>query len=161
MHGLRLVSVAAVIGTLVALVADVLLQSALSLVRVDGGGYGWLGATLLERGRWVVVAALVWSLAPWIEAVVVDGHRSGALAAGVGRRTALRATGIAMLLVPIVWAVATIGLRAFSLTLGGDWPYEGRIFLTSYFYASLLIGYAPWALAGAAILGLARHTLPD
>ena len=157
MRSLRPLSVAAVIGTSLALGADVLLQSALSLVRVDGGGYGWLTATLLERGRWVVVAALIWIVAPAIEIAVLDANRVGSLVPGMSRRTAFRAASIAMIAVPVAWAVATLSLRALSITLSGDWPYEGRVFLTPYFYSSLLVSYAPWALAGAAVLGLARH----
>ena len=161
MGSLRLLSVAAVIGTSLALVADVLLQSALSLVRVDGGGYGWLLATALERGRWVVVAALLWIAAPAIEGAVLDESRAGSPGARLSRRTAFRAAGIAMIAAPVAWAVATLSLRALNITLGGDWPYEGRVFLTPYFYSSLLVSYAPWALAGAAVLGLARHAPAD
>lgn len=161
MRSLRRLSVAAVIGASLALVADVLLQSALSLVRVDGGGYEWLTATLLERGRWVVVAALIWIAAPAIEGAVLDASRAGSHGAGISRRTAFRVAGIAMIVVPVAWAVATLSLRALSITLSGDWPYEGRVLLTSYFYSSLLVSYAPWALAGAAVLGLARHAAAD
>ena len=161
MRGLRSLSAAALIGTTLALVADVILQSALSMVRMDGGGSGWLAATLLELGRWIVVAALVWLAAPWIETAIGDGGQSGATAAGLGRRTALRVAGIAMLTAPVIWALATIGLRALHLTLSGDWPYEGRVFLTPYFYSSLLVSYAPWALAGATVIGLARHASDD
>ena len=161
MRSLRLLSVAAVIGTSLALVTDVLLQSALALVRVDGGGDGWLTATLLERGRWVVVAALIWIAAPAIEGAVVGESRAASPGAGISRRTAFRAAGIAMIAGPVAWAVATLSLRALSITLSGDWPYEGRVFLTAYFYSSLLVSYAPWALAGAAVLGLARHAPAD
>jgi hypothetical protein len=161
MRGLRSLSVAAVIGTTLALVVDVILQSALALVRVDGGGSGLLEATLLERGRWVLVAGLIWIAAPWVDAAIVDDTQSAAAPAGISRRTGLRTAGIAMLAVPIIWALATIGLRALSITLSGDWPYEGRIFLTGYFYSSLFISYAPWALAGAGVIGLARHAVDD
>ena len=122
MRSLRRLSVAAVIGTSLALVADVLLQSALSLVRVDGGGYGWLTATLLERGRWVVVAALMWIAAPAIEGAVLDESRAGSPGAGISRRRAFRAAGLAMIVVPVAWAVATLSLRALGITLSGDWP---------------------------------------
>ena len=56
-------------ATLAALVVDAVLQLALDGVAVSaygGGAPWWITAHLVERGRWVAFAALVWWLAPLV-----------------------------------------------------------------------------------------------
>jgi hypothetical protein len=62
-----------------------------------------------------------------------------------------------MIAIPVVWAVASLSLRVLTITVNGDWPFEGRMFLTAYFYSSLVLSYAPWAMGGATLLALTRH----
>jgi hypothetical protein len=140
---------------MVALLADLLLQAALSLVRVGPGGADWLTPVLIARGRWVVVGALLWAIAPRLEAVSVD-HPAEARAPVTWPR-ALRTAGVAMILLPVVWLAAIVVVRALTITLGGDWSIDGRVFVSSYFYSNLFIDYAPWTMAGATLFAIARH----
>jgi len=155
MRGARRLAAAAFVGATVALLVDILLQAALSLVRVGAGGADWLTPVLIARGRWVVVGALLWVIAPRLGAIGVD-HTAEA-AAPVTWPRALRIVGAAMILLPVVWLAATVMVRALMITLGGDWSIDGRVFVSSYFYSNLLIDYAPWAMAGVTVFGIARH----
>lgn len=148
---IRQLTRATVTGALAALVADLLLQFALSMVRVDGSSGQWFIPTLLERGRWVVAAGLLWFGAPLMSPDTLDEPR------GAGSPLWLDVVGRAMIALPVIWLSATVIVRAMRLTVEGSWPYEGRVFLTSDFYASAIVGYAPWALGGLAVLALARH----
>ena len=153
MRGARRLAVAALVGATVSLVADILLQGALSLVRVEGAGSGWLGHLLVARGRWVALTALFWWIAPRFDVADHDPEAHAPLA----WPRALRAVGVAMLLLPVVWLAATVLVRALTITIGGDWSIDGRVFVSPYFYSNLLIDYAPWAMAGVALFGIARH----
>ena len=150
---IRPLASAAVIGCAAALVADLLLQLALAAVRLDGG---WTALTpvWLERGRWVLAAALVWLIAPLL---TPDSSDARGVGSPLPRSAALTLVGRLMVVVPCVWAAATVILRAARLTVERAWPYEGRVFLTSDFYGSLIIGYAPWALGGLLLIALSRH----
>jgi hypothetical protein len=151
----RSLTVAALAGATAALLADVLLQAALTAVRIDASGWSWLPATVLDRGRWVVVAALLWLARPRGS----SGGRDGTHAA-MTRATAFEIVGRAMLAVPLLWLAATLLMRAIRVTLERGWPYEGRVFTSSDFYAGLIVGYAPWALGGLLLLALSRHAEP-
>jgi len=146
---------AALVGAAVALVADVLLQAALSLVRVGPGAADWLTPVLVARGRWVVVGALLWAIAPRLAAAGVD--RTAEALAPMTWPGALRTAGVAMILLPVVWLAAIVAVRALAITLGGDWSMDGRVFVSSYFYSNLVIDYAPWAMAGVTLYAIARH----
>jgi hypothetical protein len=153
----RQLATAAIAGTTLALITDVVLQAALSIVSVEGGGFWWLPATLLERGRWIVLAVLSWIVLPRLEAALEgDGPRTigtyALTAAG-----AIRALGVVMLTLPVLWTLATIILRALAISANGDWSVDGRVFTSPYFYSTLIVSYAPWAMSGVALLGIARH----
>jgi hypothetical protein len=152
---IRRLASAAVIGCVAALVADLLLQLALAAVRLDGSGWSWFSPLLLERGRWVLAAALVWRLA-----AIVSLDAPGDVSASIPRSAALALVGRLMLVAPCAWAAATVILRAARVTVEWGWAYEGRIFLTSDFYGLLIVGYAPWALAGILLIALSRHSDP-
>ena len=156
--GRRLAS-AAILGTTVALIGDLLLQGALSLVRVDNVGYRWLEGTVFERSRWIVAAIIVWAAVPSLERTIADSaHESGQTA--VGRKVALRTMGTAMLVLPIVWTLASLLLRALMISIAGEWSIDGRLFTSSYFYSNLVMSYAPWAMGGAVLCTLAYHAAP-
>jgi hypothetical protein len=144
---------AAVVGTLLALVVDVLLQGALAAVRLDDGLSSWLVATLFDGGRWVLAALLLRLVAP----LAWPGDRPPALA---DRPAVFAIVGRAMVVAPPIWTATALVLRAVRITVEGGWPYEGRVFLAPDFYAALLVGYAPWALGGLAVVALARHAPP-
>ena len=156
--GRRLAS-AAILGTTVALIGDVLLQGALSLVRVDDVGYRWLEGAVFERSRWIVAAILVWAAAPSLERTIADSAQSlaGPPLAGRGR------------CVPWVWRcwryrscgrMASLLLRALMISIAGEWSIDGRLFTSSYFYSNLVMSYAPWAMGGAVLCTLAYHAAP-
>ena len=51
------------VATVAALVVDALLQLAMDAVRVSaygGGAPWWVTTHLIERGRWVVLATMLW-----------------------------------------------------------------------------------------------------
>ena len=156
--GRRLAS-AALLGTTVALIGDVLLQGALSRVRVDDVGYRWLEGAVFERSRWIVAAILVWAAAPSLERTIADSAQESGRTA-VGRRGALRTMGMAMLALPIVWTMASLLLRALMISIAGEWSIDGRLFTSSYFYSNLVMSYAPWAMGGAVLCTLAYHAAP-
>lgn len=156
----RQLASAAILGTTVALIGDVLLQGALSLVRVDSIGYRWLEGVVFERSRWIVAAIVCWSISPWLERTIRDGLLESS-PVRANRKVALRAVGTAMLALPIVWTAASLLLRAVLITIGGDWSIDGRVFTSSSFYSNLVMNYAPWAMGGAVLSTLAYHASPS
>lgn len=158
LSGRRLAS-AAILGTSVALAGDVLLQGALSAVRVDDIGYGWLQSALFERGRWIAAAFVGWAIAPWLESLIAD--KPGGSQRTLSRKTALRGVGTAMIALPLVWTAASLLLRAVMIAIGGDWSIDGRLFTSSFFYSNLVMSYAPWAMGGAVLATFAYHAPPD
>jgi hypothetical protein len=151
----RSLTVAAMAGATAVLLADVLLQGALTAVRIDAHGWNWLAATLLDRGRWVVVAGLLWLARA--RAPAGDRDRSLTNAAPMTRSLAFELVGRGMVSLPLLWLSATLLMRAIRITVDGAWPYDGRVFLASDFYAGLIVGYAPWALGGVVLIALSRH----
>lgn len=151
----RALSVAAVAGATAALLADLLLQGALAAVRIDASGWSWLPATLLDRGRWVIVAALLLMASPRLAASNYDS--STAIAPAGTRSSAFEIVGRGMVLLPLFWVVATWFMRAIRITIDRGWPYEGHVFLTLDFYAVAIVQYAPGALGGLMIIALSRH----
>jgi hypothetical protein len=144
-------------ATLAALVVDAVLQLALDGVAVSaygGGAPWWITAHLVERGRWVAFAALVWWLAPF----VVSRDRV-ANEAQVPRDTAetWRQTGVAVIAIPLLWVLATWVVSAIRFTLLGSWSTDGLVFLSPGYYRGLLMDYAPWLMAGVTVLGIRRH----
>jgi hypothetical protein len=145
------------LATLAALVVDAALQLALEGVTVSaysGGGPWWITAHLIERGRWVVFAVLIWWLAPF---VVSRGGVTSHVRAPRDVAEAWRQTGVAVIAIPLLWVLATWGVSAVRFTLLGSWSTDGRVFLSSGYYRSLFVDYAPWLMAGLAVLGVRRH----
>ncbi|MEZ5288149.1 MAG: hypothetical protein R2712_25800 [Vicinamibacterales bacterium] len=142
-------------ATMVALVVDAALQLALDAVRVTGFGGGapwWITANIVARGRWVVLAGLLWVCAPWLadEAHGGPGH-------AVTRVEAWRRVGVCVALVPMLWVAATWVVTALRFTLLASWATDGRVFLAADYYRGILIDYVPWLLAGIVILAVRRH----
>ena len=140
-----------------ALVVDAGLQLALDAVAVSaygGGAPWWITAHLIERGRWVVFAVLVWCLAPRVlsREDVMDEPRASRDAA-----EAWRQTGVAVMTIPLLWVLATWMVSAVRFTLLGSWSTDGLVFLSSGYYRGLLVDYAPWLMAGVTVLGVRRH----
>ena len=144
-------------ATLAALVVDAVLQLALDGVAVSaygGGAPWWITANLVERGRWVAFAALVWWLAPSV--VSPEGVTNDALASGEPAE-AWRQTGVAVIAIPLLWVLATWMVSAVRFTLLGSWSTDGLVFLSPGYYRGLFVDYAPWLMAGLAVLGARRH----
>ena len=158
-NSVRRLGSAAILGTTVALIGDVLLQGALSLVRVDSVGYSWLEGAVFDRSRWIVAGILFWAIAPWLERTIREGAAESH-AAIVSRKVALRAVGTGLLALPILWTAASLLLRALMITIAGDWSIDGRLFTSSSFYSNLVMSYAPWAMGGAVLSTLAYHAPP-
>jgi hypothetical protein len=146
----RRVANAAIAGAAAALVLDILLQMALSIVRPMAP---WrLNARIGEHVTWVVDAALAWLLAPmfgpWLEQVVTSV---------VPRARAFGLVGAAMVACPVLWLAATWVVTAARITLTGDWSSEGLVFLSADYYSYALTRNAPWLLAGVILMAIARH----
>ena len=156
MRWTRPLATAAIVGATTLLLADLLLQTALSLVRVDGRTFAWVTETLMDRGRWLAAAVIFWLAAPRLESAL-DGIGSLESAPRLALSSALRGIGVAMLAIPVVWTMAIVIVRAMAITLAGDWSIDGRVFASSYFYSTLVTSYAPWATAGVILVGIARH----
>lgn len=111
--------------TVAALVVDAVLQLALAAVRVSGSGGvpWWITANLAERGRWVVLAALLWWLAPRLMASPAD-EGAGATG-GTARREAWKLVGVAAVVLPLLWVLATWVVTAMRITLLASWSRTG------------------------------------
>lgn len=150
----RVYAAAFLTATLAALVTDALLQLALDAVRVSafgGGAPWWVTAHLIERGRWVVFALLVW---------VGAGRLRDAGDAVAGARTpadAWRDVGVAIVAVPLLWIVATWVVSAVRFTLLGSWAFDGRVFTSPDYYRGLLLDLAPWVMAAAVLFAVRKH----
>lgn len=147
-----------VVATAVALVGDGAMQLGLDAVRVSSYGSApwWITANLVERGRWVVFAAVLWWAAPRLTEPGPDAANARETEAG-GRAEAWRQVGLTVLVFPLLWVLATWIVSAIRFTLLGSWATEGRVFLAPEYYRGILIDYAPWLMAGATLLGVRRH----
>jgi hypothetical protein len=156
-HPLRDDAGAFFLATTVALVADAAMQLALDAVRITAYASApwWVTANLIERGRWVTFAAVVWWAAPRLAR-----HGPPVLARDVAdddRPEAWRRVGLAVVIVPLLWVLATWMVTAVRFSLLGSWATEGRVFLSAGYYRGILLDYAPWLMAGATLLGVRRH----
>jgi hypothetical protein len=157
----RHVTSAFVIGAVMALLVDAALQNAIAAAQSPGGGSlapWWVNGRVVERGVWVAAALLAWLASPTLSRALsvlwpLDHH--------VGRADAFQVVGRSMISVPLVWLAATWLVLAVKMTLVGSWGTEGRVFVSSYYYSAVLLGYAPWAGGGITLLALSRHTTND
>jgi len=142
----------------VALVADATMQLGLEAVRVSSHGSGpwWITANLIERGRWVLFAVVLWWAAPRLGGSAPAVTGSGSADDG-DRSEAWRQVGTAVLAVPLLWVLATWLVSAIRFTALGSWGTEGRVFLSPGYYRGIAIDYAPWLMAGVTLLGVRRH----
>jgi hypothetical protein len=150
--------VAFLVATLVALVAEAAMQLALDAVHVssDTSAPWWITANLIERGRWVMFAAVLWWAAPRLVGPGPPVPARGP-ADDDSRREAWRQVGLVVLIVPLLWVLATWMVSAVRFTLLGSWATEGQVFLSAGYYRGIVIDYAPWLMAGAALLGARKH----
>jgi hypothetical protein len=141
-------------ATIAALVVDAALQLGLEAVRVSGfgGAPWWVIAHLIERGRWVVLALLLWWLAPRF---FTDGAESQSLSTAPSE--AWRRVAVAVIAVPLLWIAATWIVSAARFTLLGSWDTDGRVFLSGDYYRGLLLDLAPWGMAAAVLSAARRH----
>jgi hypothetical protein len=109
-------------------------------------------AVVAPRAVWVVFGGLLWLLAPRVLT-----PQSPALSSSLTRAAAYRLVGIGMIGVPVVWLAAGWIVFASRITARASWAIEGRILLDPAYYSNVLLGVAPWLLAGAALLAAARH----
>jgi len=154
---LRSHAAAFLVAAIGALVGNAVLQLALDAVSVrqyGGGAPWWITAEVIERGRWVVFAGLLWLLAPpllrgWHEAAprVVD-ERSG---------EAWRRVSLLVWTMPLLWVAATWLVSAVRFTALGSWGTDGLAFVSPEFYRALLLDYAPWLMGGAVVRAVGRH----
>jgi len=152
----RAYAAAFLVATLAALVVDAALQLALEAVRVSaygGGAPWWITAHLIERGRWVVLAWLVWALGPR----VLGGGPGASNDDLPAPAEAWRRVAVAVTAVPLLWIAATWVVTAVRFTLLGSWDTDGRVFASADYYRGLLLDLAPWLMATAAVFAVRRH----
>jgi hypothetical protein len=144
-----------VVATVAALVIDAALQLAIDAVRVSaygGGAPWWITAHIVERGRWVVMAALMWGIAPRL------GSAEHAVPLGAeSRRAAWRDVAVAVAAVPLLWIAATWVVTALRFTLLGSWASDGRVFVSPDYYRGLLLDLTPWLMASATLWIVRPH----
>jgi hypothetical protein len=165
---LRSLALAFVSGTMLVLTIDALLHLALSAIRDDVmAAPWWVNARLLERGVWVIAALLVWWVAPWLGLAVPMPKPASSLrsednvSTPVSRQDANRLVGVAMIVVPVLWFFATLIAFAVHVTVRGAWRAEGARLLGPDVYSEAVLTNAPWLLAGATLVVLARHLPGD
>lgn len=155
---MRTLALALVCGTALVLAIDALLHLALGLVRDAGtGASGWVNARVLDRVVALVAALLLWWAAPHL------GPSVGLTAtpSRLGLDDACRLVGRGLLVVPLIWWAATVIVFALRVTVVGDWRLDAARFLHPYYYSELVLANAPWMLAGATLIVLARHLASD
>jgi hypothetical protein len=165
---LRSLALAFVLGTMLVLAIAALLHLALSAIRGDAmAAPWWVNARVLERSVWVIAALLAWWVAPWLgSSELALKPASPALSADdaskpLSRQAANRFVGVAMIVVPVLWFFATLIAFAVHVTLRGEWRSEGARLLGPYLYSEAVLTNAPWLLAGATLVVLARHLSGD
>jgi hypothetical protein len=139
-------------GSAAALAIDALLQLALSAVRVTAASS--VNPRIGEYGAWIAAAGLAWLLAPTL------AGRVGQVANGqlvLPRSATLVLVGTAMIVLPVLWLVATWLVTGAMITIAGDWAHDGLVFLSPDYYAHVLTANAPWLLAGAILIVVSRH----
>ena len=149
---IRAAARAFLLAMIATLVVDAALATSTGLVAVTGPGDStpwWVAAHVVERGRWVVAAALL--LAASARLAAPDGP------APFRPASIWRCVGIAVAAMPVLWIVATWIVQAALFTVAGRWEVDGQMFLAPGYYQNLLRGYAPWLLAGATTIAVSRH----
>lgn len=151
--------IAFLVATVVALLGDAALQLVLDAVRVSSSGSSpwWITANLVERGRWLMFAAVLWWAAPRLIGRELPAVLERDTVSDDNRREAWRHVGLAVLVVPLLWVLATWMVSAVRFTLLGSWVTGGQVFLSAGYYHGIVIDYAPWLMAGAALLGARKH----
>ena len=139
-----------VVAVVTALVADGALALFNGLTDLGGGGSPWwVQAHLVERGRWVVTALLLMPLAARLAPPEVS--------VAADAPAAWRAVATAVIVVPLLWILATWIVQATLYTVADRWDVDGRVFLASGYYGRLFMGYAPWLLGGIVTRMASRH----
>ncbi len=150
---IRHTATAFTLGAVVAVVFDALLQLLTSTIRITGGIRPPWWAHLVERSSWIALGLVLWLAAPllgeWIDHAIPRVK--------VPRRTIWEMVGIGMLTLPLGHVLGQWIVLAMQLTIGGTWPSEGRIFLSTAYYGEVLLSITPWMAAGAILRGWARH----
>jgi len=156
---LRSLAAAFVLGTVLVLSIDALLHLALSAIRDDAlAAPWWVNARVVERSVWIVAALLSWWAAPWFAASMSHAPHAPS---PMTRQAAHRIVGAAMIAVPMLWFLASLIAFAAHVTLRGEWGVEGARLLQPYVYSEAVLANAPWLLAGATLIVLARHLPGD
>lgn len=153
---IRRLAIAALAGASVALVCDALLEWVLTAVDIAGTSRRWPGPRPFARSVWIVASALVWLIAPFL-AARLEPDETVVTDSAMARPTAIRLVGLAAIVTPLLWVIATWLAAAARITLGGDWAVDGRVWLEPAYYSALVVDNGPWVLAGAALLAWARH----
>lgn len=143
-------------ATIAALLGNAALQFALDAVTVrqyGGAAPWWVTAELIDRGRWVVFAGLLWLLAPHL----LRGWREAAPAGEGEQADAWRRVSMLVWTLPLLWVAATWLVSAARFTALGSWDTEGLAFVSADYYRALLLDYAPWLMGGAVVRVMGRH----
>ena len=154
---LRRFAAAAGAGSVLALGCELLLRGALGAVSVGsfGSSTDWVLPTVLSRLVWPIAAGLLWLAAPVVAARLRGSDVVPAV--DVPAAVAARVVGVAMIAGPIGWLLAMSAVRALAITINNSWATGGRIFVAPEFYSDIVVTYAPWILAGMALVTAAGH----
>jgi hypothetical protein len=143
-------------ATVAALVGNAALQLALDAVAVrqyGGGAPWWVTTEVIDRGRWVVFAGLLWLVVPHL----LRGKSETAPAAQDEPADAWRRVSTLVWTLPLLWVAATWLISAARFTALASWDTEGLAFVSPDYYRALLLDYAPWLIGGAVVRVGGRH----
>jgi hypothetical protein len=156
-HCVQNLGIGLVIGATSALITDAVLRNALAAAQSPTGSSltpWWVVGHVSERAVWVVLGLLVWVLAPVIVRFAGEVRPASDEAS---RTKAFTAVGHLMLVLPPLWAGATLLVFAAQVTLAGNWSLDIHTLTSSSLYRNLLLGYLPWAGGGLVLLAVSRH----
>lgn len=149
-------AVAVALGATVAALVDVVVHALLSWQQADRGlASGLMLVAIMERLTWAGLAAVTWFAAPILSRWLNGGESDGARAVRLPRLFAL--TGRLMIAIPVLWVLGTWVTFAVKITLVGNWPTEGTVFVAAYYYFNLMRAYGPWLVGGMVVLVVSRR----
>jgi hypothetical protein len=135
MSGRRL-GAALALGVVLALVFDLLLQSAVSAVRIGASGVNW-EAAVVTKAVWLVAIAVAAAIAPALLSVARNP---------LEWPEAVRIAGLLLIATPLIWTASALLVFVTEVPL-----------TQPAFYAQLVTTNGPWLLAGAALRAASRH----
>ena len=144
-------------GAILAVLIDALMQLLTTSIRIMAPMGPSIWSRIAERSVFVALGLVLWLSSPllgeWIDDLIPHGH--------VPRRAMWELMGIGFLTLPPGHILGGWIVLAMQLTVAGTWESEGRIFLSTAYYGTVLLSVTPWMAAGAIVRAWAHHMVMD